>query len=306
MEIAQLEMFVAVAEAGSITKAASALLRAPSNVSTRIQQLERELNVKLLVRDKRQASLSADGELFLDYARQIVDLAHEAKSFTRRGEPRGRFRLGALESTAAVRIPALLAQFHLEYPAVELELEASSSGNLFDHLLSGQLTAAFSDGKPAAPSLTGLRAFTEDLVIISPPSVNVAGAGFRASNPTVFVFGTVCSYRQRFEDWLEAEGIVPSRVVEISSYYSMLACVAAGAGISMIPLSLLETLPGANGVRAHRIEGRLGQAETWLMWRRDCRSANLQAFIGTLREHLAALPEEPPAAGERLPDLQVR
>lgn len=284
MELAQLEIFVAVAEAGSITKAAAMLLRAPSNVSTRIQQLERELNVKLLVRDKRQSSLSADGELFLDYARQIVDLANEAKSFSRRGEPRGRFRLGALESTAAVRIPTLLARFHLEYPAVELELEANSSGNLFDHLLSGQLTAAFSDGKPATPSLTGIKAFTEDLVIISPPSIDVSSESFRESNPTVFVFGTVCSYRHRFEDWLEMEGIVPSRVVEISSYYSMLACVAAGAGISMIPASLLATLPGASGVRSHSIEGKLGRAETWLMWRRDCRSANLKAFIGAFQD----------------------
>ncbi|MGN6403247.1 LysR family transcriptional regulator [Sinomonas sp.] len=292
MEISQLEIFLAVAETGSITKAAGKLLRAPSNVSTRIQQLERELGVSLLVRDKRQSSLSADGEVFLDYARKIVDLCNDAKAFTAQGEPRGKFRLGALESTAAVRIPPILASFHLNYPAVDVELEAASSGVLFDHLLNGQLTAAFSDGKPAVPALTGIKAFTENLVILTPQTVSTIDPDFKASHPTAFMFGTICSYRQRFEDWLESEGIVPGRIVEISSYYSMLACVAAGGGICMIPESLLETLPGASRVQKHTIPGDLGRAETWLMWRRDCRSANLKAFISELKDHLASGPVE--------------
>lgn len=286
MEISQLEIFLAVAETGSLTKAATKLLRAPSNVSTRIQQLERELGVQLLVRDKRQSSLSADGELFLDHAKKIIDMVNDAKAFSAQGTPRGRFRLGALESTAAVRIPPILAAFHLHYPAVELELDANSSGILFDRLLNGQLTAAFSDGEPAVPALTGIKAFSENLRIITPQSITEVNDDFRASHPTAFVFGRVCSYRQRFEDWLESEGIVPGRIVEISSYYSMLACVAAGGGISMIPESLLETLPGASRVQAHEMPGRLGKAETWLMWRRDCRSANLKAFIAELKEHL--------------------
>jgi DNA-binding transcriptional LysR family regulator len=66
----------------------------------------------------------------------------------------------------------------------------------------------------------------------------------------------------------------------------MLACVAAGGGICMMPKSLLETLPGASRIQAHEIPGALGTAETWLMWRRDCRSANLKAFITELKNHL--------------------
>lgn len=291
MEISQLEIFLAVAETGSITKAATKLLRAPSNVSTRIQQLERELGVKLLVRDKRQSSLSADGELFLEHAQKIIDLVNDAKAFSAQGTPRGRFRLGALESTAAVRIPPILAAFHLHYPAVDVELEAASSGVLFDRLLNGQLTAAFSDGKPGVPALTGIKAFTEDLVILTPQTVTTIDEEFKASHPTAFMFGTICSYRQRFEDWLESEHIVPGRIVEISSYYSMLACVAAGGGICMIPRSLLETLPGASRVNVHEIAGELGKAETWLTWRRDCRSANLKAFIAELKGHLSPVEE---------------
>ncbi|MET8947972.1 LysR substrate-binding domain-containing protein [Streptomyces sp. NPDC004542] len=286
MEFAQLEMFVAVAEHGGITAAAEKLLRAPSNVSTRIRHLEKELGTDLLLRDKRQVTLSAEGEAFLEYARRLIDLAREAKSLATGEQPCGRFRIGALESTSAVRIPSLLAEFHLSYPAVDLELEAGASGMLFDHVLNGQVNAVFTDGAPASPVLTGLHAFTEHLVILTPESVRVIDDEFRQSHPTVFVFGTVCSYRQRFEDWLTANGITPGRVVEISSYYSMLACVAAGAGICMMPLCLFESLPGSNRVVCHPIEGELGRAETWLTWRRDARSANLRAFVRQVRDHL--------------------
>jgi DNA-binding transcriptional LysR family regulator len=66
----------------------------------------------------------------------------------------------------------------------------------------------------------------------------------------------------------------------------MLACVAAGDGICMMHKSLLETPPGASRVQAYEIPGALGTAETWLMWRRDCRSASLKAFITELKNHL--------------------
>jgi DNA-binding transcriptional LysR family regulator len=139
---------------------------------------------------------------------------------------------------------------------------------LFDHLLNGQLTAAFSDGKPAVPALTGIQAFTEDLVILTPQTVTEINDDFKASHPTAFMFGTICSYRQRFEDWLDSQGIVPGRIVEISPYYSMLACVAAGGGICMMPKSLLEALPGASRVNAHEISDKLGSQSRGLCMRK--------------------------------------
>lgn len=283
MEFAHLETFVAVADHGGVTKAADAMLRAPSNVSTRIRQLEAELGVQLLVRDKRQSSLSADGVAFLDYARRILELVEESRGIAHGQAPRGRFRIGALDSASAVRIPRILADFHLAYPAVDVELESGSSGRMFDQVMSGSLSAVFTDGAPASPSLTGIKAFEEELVVIAPPSTHEGEERYWESNPTAFVFGFQCSYRQRFEDWMAVEQVVPSRFVEIASYYSMVACVASGAGIAMIPRALLETLPGAAGVHVRPIEGELGQAETWLTWRRDSGSANLRAFV----EHVA-------------------
>ena len=122
MDLSQLEVFRAVAEEGGISAAAKRLHRVPSNVTTRLKQLEEELGVDLFIREKLRLRLSSVGHTFLDYTRRILDLTEEARQAAMGSEPRGTFTLGAMESTAAVRIPPVLAAFHQRYPKVELDL----------------------------------------------------------------------------------------------------------------------------------------------------------------------------------------
>ncbi|MHC9043302.1 LysR family transcriptional regulator [Microbacterium saperdae] len=72
------------------------MLRVPSNVSTRIKQLEDELGFPLLLRAHRAISLSPDGRQFLGYAQRILALVGEAKGLRVHGAPRGSLKLGAL------------------------------------------------------------------------------------------------------------------------------------------------------------------------------------------------------------------
>ena len=109
MDLVQLEIFKAVAEHGSISAAAQQIHRVPSNLTTRIKQLEQDLGVDLFIREKSRLRLSPAGWSFLEYARRILDLVQEARATVAGEEPQGAFPLGSLESTAAVRIPALLA-----------------------------------------------------------------------------------------------------------------------------------------------------------------------------------------------------
>lgn len=115
MDLTQLEMFNAVAEAGSITQAAAIVHRVPSNLTTRLRQLETELGVDLFIRENQRLRLSPAGHNFLRYSQQILALVDEARSVVAGDEPQGLFSLGSLESTAAVRIPATLAEFNHRY-----------------------------------------------------------------------------------------------------------------------------------------------------------------------------------------------
>ena len=108
MNHSTLEIFIQVAETQSVTQAAKRLGRAQSNITTRIQQLEEELAVELFVRGNKKMVLSPAGVQFLSYARRILSLAEEAKQALHPTTPGGSLRLGAMEATAASRLPPLL------------------------------------------------------------------------------------------------------------------------------------------------------------------------------------------------------
>ncbi|EHL3499598.1 LysR family transcriptional regulator [Escherichia coli] len=143
MDLTQLEMFNAVAEAGSITQAAAIVHRVPSNLTTRLRQLETELGVDLFIRENQRLRLSPAGHNFLRYSQQILALVDEARSVVAGDEPQGLFSLGSLESTAAVRIPATLAEFNHRYPKIQFSLSTGPSGTMLEGVLEGKLNAAF-------------------------------------------------------------------------------------------------------------------------------------------------------------------
>ena len=79
MDLTQLEMFNAVALTGSITQAAQKVHRVPSNLTTRIRQLEADLGVELFIRENQRLRLSPAGHNFLRYSKQILALVDEAR-----------------------------------------------------------------------------------------------------------------------------------------------------------------------------------------------------------------------------------
>ncbi|MGH8133539.1 MAG: LysR family transcriptional regulator, partial [Steroidobacteraceae bacterium] len=127
MELSDLEIFRAVANEGGIVKAARKLHRVPSNVTKRVQQLEGCLGAQLFFRDRQRLYLSPSGELLLAYAERLLQLADEARTVVSGAPPRGVLRLGSLESTAASRLPDVLADFHRVCREVSVELTTGTN-----------------------------------------------------------------------------------------------------------------------------------------------------------------------------------
>lgn len=282
MDLTQLELFRAVAEEGSISAAAQRMHRVPSNLTTRIKQLETELGVDLFIREKLRLRLSATGWSFLDYTRRILDLVDEARAAVSGSEPQGSYALGSLESTAAVRIPPLLAAYHRRYPKVELDLSTGPSGDMLDGVLAGRLAAAFVDGPVAHPLLDGIAVYREEMVLVtatSHPPVERAG---QVNGETIYAFRANCSYRRHFENWFVAGNAMPGKIFEMESYHGMLACVSAGAGLALMPRSMLESMPGSSNVNAWPLPESHRWLNTWLVWRRENKTANLAAMLEML------------------------
>ena len=120
IDLTALEIFKTVAEQGGITKAAARLHRVQSNVTTRVKQLEDRLGTQLFLRRNRRLILSPHGKLLLAYAERLLQLSSEAEAALKNGTPAGSLQIGALESTAATRLPPILSRYHEAYPDVRL------------------------------------------------------------------------------------------------------------------------------------------------------------------------------------------
>lgn len=291
MDLVQLEMFKAVAEQGSISAAAVLIHRVPSNLTTRIKQLERDLGVDLFIREKSRLRLSPAGWSFLEYARRILDLVAEARATVAGEEPQGAFALGSLESTAAVRIPALLAAYNQQYAKVELDLSTGPSGTMIDAVLAGRLVAAFVDGPVLHPALEGVAAFEEEMVIIAPLNHRAIASAGDVNGASIYAFRANCSYRHHFESWFAADAAVPGKIFEMESYHGMLACVSAGAGLALMPRSMLESMPGCSTVSVWPLTEAFRYLRTWLVWRKGTVSQSLNSFVRMLEERGVVQPE---------------
>lgn len=282
MDLTQLEIFRAIAEEGSVTAAAERLHRVPSNISTRLRQLEDELGVELFSREKLRLHITDAGRTLLDYAGRILALTEEARERVSSQTPSGVFTLGAIESTAAVRLPPLIARYHQAWPGVELDLSTGPSGEMTEGLLSGEYNAVFIDGPPKHPQLEGIPVFAEEMVLISSLSHRPVMRAADINGATIYAFRANCSYRRLFENWFAQDEAAPGKIFEMESYHGIVACVSAGAGLAMIPESMLQNMPGRDSVLAWPLAEQRGHLNIWLVWRKGRSSANLRAMVEML------------------------
>lgn len=267
IDLDSLEIFRTVVSEGGVIRAAGKLNRVQSNVTTRIRQLEERLGHKLFLRQGRSLALAPAGRKLLPYADRLLRLAEEAEGELRSEVPAGTFRLGSLESTAGSRLPPVLSRYHKLYPGVVVELVSGTTGALLKRLEAFEVEAAFVSQPFSATGFESLAVFEEELVLITARSVASVTRPGDLAGTTLIAFAQGCSYRRLLEQWLGKGGVVPSRSLEFSSYQAMIACVAAGTGFAIVPLSVLKALRATADVRQHALPERIRANRTHLVWR---------------------------------------
>ena len=202
MELSDLHIFRTVVREGGIVRAAQRLHRVPSNITTRIKQLEASIGVQLFTRERHRLTLSQSGERLLVYADRMLLLSEEARSVLSGTAPAGVLRLGALESTAASRLPAILAAYHKAYPDVSVELITGTNDALTATVIDRRVEAAFVAEAPATKELAYQPLFRERLVIISAASHPPIRRPQDVDADSVIAFPNGCYYRRVLQRWL--------------------------------------------------------------------------------------------------------
>ncbi|RQR25122.1 LysR family transcriptional regulator [Burkholderia sp. Bp9143] len=278
IDLDSLQIFKAVIDFGGVTKAAAHLNRVQSNITTRIKNLEERLGVTLFQRQGGKLVPSAEGRLLLGYAERLLRLSTEAEAALRSGTPRGTLRIGTLESTAAARLPPFLSRYHERYPDVQLELVTGTTTALISRVHRYDVEAAFISEPFQPGDLEMQAAFSEELVLIAPENADHIKTARHLQQCTVIAFATGCSYRRILEDWLTACEVVPERVLELASYHAIVACVAAGSGIAIVPRSVLQAVHAESQVKVLPLPPNVARVRTYLVWTIGHHSVALDAL----------------------------
>ncbi|QEM82651.1 LysR substrate-binding domain-containing protein [Halomonas binhaiensis] len=282
MDLETLKIFEVVAAELSITRAATRLGRAPSNVTTRIQQLEAELGVELFIRIGKRITLSTAGQRFLAYAQRMLALADEARQAVG-GSSGGTLRIGSMESTAASRLPEPLAAYNRAHPATRLEVSTGPSAQLLDQVRNGQLDCAFvalpaalqGESALAEMGLQSVPMWSEALLLLLPASDAEVTTPAQIGTRSLAAFKSGCTYRAMAEEWLGITAGSGWNIQELGSYHAMIAAVAAGSCVTLLPRSVLDLGRVPTGLATLT----LGSASTHLIWRSGYEIPAFQTFV---------------------------
>jgi DNA-binding transcriptional LysR family regulator len=287
VELIDLLTFTAVARNGGITRAAEELNTVQSNVTQRVKALEAEIGTTLFERHSRGMTLTGAGRRLLPYAQRMAALSREAMLAARDdGEPKGPLAIGSMETTAAVRLPALLAEFHRRFPAVRLTLKTATTADLVAAVLDGAIDGAFVAGPIEHADLTATLAFREELVLVSAKRFNnlaALRAGTPESGPTALVFRTGCTYRQRLEQVFSDFGWPSAARFELGTLDGMIGCVAAGMGVTLLPRAVVERSDQRKEVNVHGLDTSWSRVDTLFIQRRSAHQYSaLSGFVSCL------------------------
>jgi DNA-binding transcriptional LysR family regulator len=294
MELRHLRYFIAVAEEGHITRAAERLGMQQPPLSQQIKAMEQELDVQLFLRKPRGVELTEAGRALLEDARAMLahlDRALETTRRTARGE-QGRISVG-MTPTAPFHplVPRAVRAFRQAFPLVSLTLEESLSHGLVDRLRNEQMDVAFIRNAVPDPAGLIITPLLDEIMVVALPSGHALaqGKGDKAlplgslASETFILYGPPGSgIYDRTIAACQAAGFSP-RVGQLAPRItSTLGLIAAGLGISFVPISMRRM--SMDGVTYRRLAGPVQpRVLLSLASRRNDPSAVVRQFVTVVR-----------------------
>lgn len=256
-----LKVFVCVVEEKSISKAANSLAYAQSNVTSRIKQLEKNLGCKLFHRVPSGVKLTHEGEKLYPHAIEIVRKVEIATLDMKNLLEQEQLIVASTESNAVTRIVNFLLKLHGKYPNMQLELITNTTRDIKKMLLEYKADIAFISGVPKENELLVLNKIDEELVLVEPINQNV---------PNIFLsFKEGCAYSDFAQEYLFKTTQIEHKKLEFGSYETILGCVKAGMGKSILPFSIVEKLKYEDEVKVIKISDEMANMPTCLVCRKD-------------------------------------
>jgi LysR family positive regulator for ilvC len=255
----ELSLFLHLADSLHFARSAKAFHMSPSALTRSIQRLEEELGHPLFQRSKRRVALTRAGEIFRDHAR--AQLAAHARLLEALGSeaaaPTGELRIACTVTACHSVLPKLLARCRDRYPGIHLQLSTSDAARCLQALETDEVDLAVvpEPDRPAV-ELRFVRLAHTDLAFIAPAAdqdlVRRVRQGGSHWNGLPTILPRRGLERERIEAWLSQQGARPEIYAEVDGNEAILAMVALGCGVGVVPELVRKDSP---------LRGRIEQVE---------------------------------------------
>ncbi len=246
-DLRQLQALVAIAQHGSLARAADGLHCSASALSMQLTQLQQRLGLRLLRRTGRGLALTAEGEQLLPAAREAVRATEQVSLLAAQaagtaqalGSAPARpvvVTLGTILDPAAIRLGEFLRAVRERGPQLHPELRHGISGSVLREVRDGRLDLAFCLGQPDATRLRTLRLAPVRYVVVAPRGWQARLAGRSWAELAALPWITTpreSVHHQLLRPLWQRERVVPNTVARVDQEASMLDLVRAGFGLSL-------------------------------------------------------------------------
>jgi DNA-binding transcriptional LysR family regulator len=240
MDLAQLEVFLAVAKEGRFSRAAEKLYRTQSAVSQSIRKLEDELGEPLFDRSSREGVLTDAGRVLQEYAERLLNLRSDAQEalVELRELQKGKLAIAANEFTALYLLP-VLAKFRRLHPMIRITVRRSLGSHIPDDVLRHNAELGVLTYDPQERQLCATVVYLDELIFVVPPSHPLATArqvSIRQLGAESFVAHNVASpYREKVIQAFKRHKTPLHMDIELPTLQAIKRFVAMGNGVALLP-----------------------------------------------------------------------
>ncbi|RBP42462.1 LysR family transcriptional regulator [Roseimicrobium gellanilyticum] len=316
MELRHLRYFIAVAEALSFSRAATRLRLSQPSLSTQIRDLETELHVKLLERDRSNVSLTDAGTVFLKEARSVLARAEKAVARAREAAAgiTGELRIATVDLLTIKFLPGSLTRLHSSTPTAKVHVQERAPSEQLPLLQAGKIHVGFVPMHFAR--LAAGRGLGKVGIIHCPLAVMMSASNPLAKKPglhlleladSTFIHITMFgsdAQRMWTEEICESMGFVARIGTSATTVDNLMSLVSAGAGVMLIPI--VAQRPETPGVVVVPLLDKGLDYELHMMYNQKFPSDLRDTFMEIVKEEVIKLGPEYSPLAEGAPSATAR
>jgi LysR family transcriptional regulator, regulator for metE and metH len=271
IEVKHFQLIKEIAETGSMTKAATNLFLTQPSLSHQLKEIESRLGVELFLRINKKMVLTPAGQKMLEASHEIITKIRQVeKELTNIEDSVRELRISTKCYTCYHWLPALMKQFHTQFPLVEFNIVTEAMSDPVDFLLKGKIDVAMVNSNKPENGITFQKLFDDEQVLVVHANHPLVSREFVTAkdfaNEHLIIYKTETVDSDNFiNSILKPDNIVPARITRMQLTEARIELVKAGLGVTVLSKWLVRPfLKGGSKLKLIRIT-RKGFYRSWFI-----------------------------------------